>query len=248
MFWPLQSNSEFLGVPEDSQVPFSGVWVATSHFPQSGVATSMNNFNACHLFFKYTFTYTLNSRYHKSYLMYSQFSSNLLLIWFNKTYGWALMLSILGSKMPQYPHNMFTQIFWWGGLGFVVESQVTKKGFYPLAFLSMAIFRALVTISLHALCYKATCSFFVPPIAKTSSTSTRSLKPTIRLWLEWTWASAPITPTWFDILARFDIRAWFDNEVAMPCPCCSNIGKKRNINKLGPTCCANLPTLNETNV
>jgi hypothetical protein len=34
----------------------------------------------------------------------------------------------------------------------------------------------------------------------------------------------------------------------MPCPCCSNIGKKRNINKLGPTCCANLPTLNETNV
>jgi hypothetical protein len=39
VFWPLQSNSEFLGVPEDSQVPFSGVWVATSHLPQSGVAT-----------------------------------------------------------------------------------------------------------------------------------------------------------------------------------------------------------------
>jgi len=33
--------SEFLGVPEDSQVPFSRVWVATSHFPQSGVATKL---------------------------------------------------------------------------------------------------------------------------------------------------------------------------------------------------------------
>ncbi len=44
MFWPLQSNSEFSGVPEDSQVPFSGVWVATSHFPQSGVATSQAPF------------------------------------------------------------------------------------------------------------------------------------------------------------------------------------------------------------
>ncbi len=39
VFWPLQSCSEFLRVLEDSQVPFSGVWVATSHFPQSGVAT-----------------------------------------------------------------------------------------------------------------------------------------------------------------------------------------------------------------
>ncbi len=41
MFWPLQSHSEFSGVLEDSQVPFSGVWVATSHFPQSGVATKI---------------------------------------------------------------------------------------------------------------------------------------------------------------------------------------------------------------
>ncbi len=39
VFWPLQLHSEFLGVPEDSQVPFSGVWVVSSHFPQSGVAT-----------------------------------------------------------------------------------------------------------------------------------------------------------------------------------------------------------------
>jgi len=37
--WPLQLRSEFLGVPEDSQVPFSGVWVATWQLPQSGVAT-----------------------------------------------------------------------------------------------------------------------------------------------------------------------------------------------------------------
>jgi hypothetical protein len=39
MFWPLQSTSGFSRVLEDFQVPFSGVWVATSHFPQSGVAT-----------------------------------------------------------------------------------------------------------------------------------------------------------------------------------------------------------------
>jgi hypothetical protein len=39
VFWPLQSRSEFLGVMEDSQVAFSGMWVATSHFPQNGVAT-----------------------------------------------------------------------------------------------------------------------------------------------------------------------------------------------------------------
>ncbi len=35
----MQSSSEFSGVSEDSQVPFSGVWVAISHFPQSGVVT-----------------------------------------------------------------------------------------------------------------------------------------------------------------------------------------------------------------
>jgi hypothetical protein len=32
-----------LGIPEDSQVPFSKVWGATSHYPQSGVATSIVN-------------------------------------------------------------------------------------------------------------------------------------------------------------------------------------------------------------
>jgi len=30
-FWPLQSNSETLGVSEDSQVPISGMWVSSSH-------------------------------------------------------------------------------------------------------------------------------------------------------------------------------------------------------------------------
>jgi hypothetical protein len=39
VFWPLQLRSEFSKVPEDSQVPFSRVWMATSHFPQSAVAT-----------------------------------------------------------------------------------------------------------------------------------------------------------------------------------------------------------------
>ncbi len=39
MFWPLKSRFEFLGVPEDSQVSFSGVWVITSQFLQSRVAT-----------------------------------------------------------------------------------------------------------------------------------------------------------------------------------------------------------------
>jgi hypothetical protein len=39
VFWPLQSHSEFSGVPEDSQVPLSGVWVTTSHFPQNADAT-----------------------------------------------------------------------------------------------------------------------------------------------------------------------------------------------------------------
>ncbi len=47
MFWPRHSSSEFLGVLEDSQVPFSGVWVATSHFPQSGVATFSGNWFYC---------------------------------------------------------------------------------------------------------------------------------------------------------------------------------------------------------
>jgi len=39
VFWPLQSNSEVSGVPEDSQVPISGMWVSSSHFPQSRVMT-----------------------------------------------------------------------------------------------------------------------------------------------------------------------------------------------------------------
>jgi len=39
MFWPLQLSSEVLGVPKDSQVPISGVWVSSSHSSKSGVAT-----------------------------------------------------------------------------------------------------------------------------------------------------------------------------------------------------------------
>jgi hypothetical protein len=39
VFWPLQSNSEISGVSEGSQVPISGVWVSSSHFSKSGVAT-----------------------------------------------------------------------------------------------------------------------------------------------------------------------------------------------------------------
>jgi hypothetical protein len=39
VFWPLKSFSKFSRVLEDSKLPFSGVWVATSHFLQSGVAT-----------------------------------------------------------------------------------------------------------------------------------------------------------------------------------------------------------------
>jgi hypothetical protein len=39
VFWPLQSNSEDLGVPKDSQVPISRVWMSSSHSSKSGVAT-----------------------------------------------------------------------------------------------------------------------------------------------------------------------------------------------------------------
>ncbi len=38
MFWPLQLNFEVLGVPMDSQVPISGMWLSSSHSFQSGVA------------------------------------------------------------------------------------------------------------------------------------------------------------------------------------------------------------------
>ncbi len=37
MFWPLKSNSEFSGVPKDSQVPISGVWVSSSHSFEVGL-------------------------------------------------------------------------------------------------------------------------------------------------------------------------------------------------------------------
>jgi hypothetical protein len=39
VFWPLQTSSKFLGVPEDSKSPLLGVWVSSSHLAQSGVAT-----------------------------------------------------------------------------------------------------------------------------------------------------------------------------------------------------------------
>ncbi len=39
MFLPLQSNSKVSGVPKDSKFPLLGVWVSSSHLPQSGVAT-----------------------------------------------------------------------------------------------------------------------------------------------------------------------------------------------------------------
>jgi ribulose kinase len=36
-FWPLQSNCKLLGVPENSQVPISGVWVSSSHSLKVGL-------------------------------------------------------------------------------------------------------------------------------------------------------------------------------------------------------------------
>jgi hypothetical protein len=43
VFWPLQSSSEFSGVPEDSKFPLLGVWVSSSHLTQSGVAIEMED-------------------------------------------------------------------------------------------------------------------------------------------------------------------------------------------------------------
>jgi hypothetical protein len=39
VFWPFNSSSKFLGVPEDSKFPLLGVWASPSHLAQSGVAT-----------------------------------------------------------------------------------------------------------------------------------------------------------------------------------------------------------------
>jgi hypothetical protein len=41
VFWPIKSSSEVAGVPEDSKFPLLGVWVSSSHLPQSGVATTL---------------------------------------------------------------------------------------------------------------------------------------------------------------------------------------------------------------
>jgi hypothetical protein len=43
--YPLKSNSEFLGVPEDSNFPLLGVWASPSHLAQSGVVTAMVDVN-----------------------------------------------------------------------------------------------------------------------------------------------------------------------------------------------------------
>jgi len=39
VFFPLLSSFEIAGVSEDSKFPLLGVWVSSSHFAQSGVAT-----------------------------------------------------------------------------------------------------------------------------------------------------------------------------------------------------------------
>jgi hypothetical protein len=40
VFWPLQSSSEFSGVPEDSKSPALGVWVSSSHLAKVGLRQS----------------------------------------------------------------------------------------------------------------------------------------------------------------------------------------------------------------
>jgi hypothetical protein len=56
-------------------------------------------------------------------------------------------------------------MFMWGAFGFQAKSHVTKKGFIPLAFLSMAILRAMFTITLRALQYSFA-FFLVQPNSK----------------------------------------------------------------------------------
>ncbi len=134
----------------------------------SGLPTpdSIKSFRACLLFFKYALTCALNSQNDKSYLTYSQFSCNLLFTKFIETWGWELMSSMLGSRMPQYPCNMLTQMLQWAGFGFLEESHVAKKnGFYLLAFLMIACMHAsliycpLMIACLYASLIIALCAF-----------------------------------------------------------------------------------------
>ncbi len=64
--------------------------------------------------------------------------------------------------------NMWTQTFWWGGLGFLEASHVTKKGFNPLTFLMTTCLCASITIILRALHCRTTWSFFDMSIVITS--------------------------------------------------------------------------------
>jgi hypothetical protein len=45
IFWPLQSSSEFSGVPRDFKFPLLGVWISSSHLAQSEVTTPLVEWN-----------------------------------------------------------------------------------------------------------------------------------------------------------------------------------------------------------
>jgi len=49
VFWPLQLNSEILGVPKDSQVPILRMWISSSHFRQVGLRHMWNTLKDFHL-------------------------------------------------------------------------------------------------------------------------------------------------------------------------------------------------------
>jgi hypothetical protein len=76
VFWPLQSSSELLGVPEDSKSPLLGVWVSSSHLAQSGVATlaTLCNFGILTIF---SLTWVVNAANRESSFCQSHLASTL---------------------------------------------------------------------------------------------------------------------------------------------------------------------------
>jgi hypothetical protein len=105
--WPLQSSSEFSGVPEDSNFPLLGVWASPSHLAQSGVATNAilrKHFNLVargtfqHIYFFLEIVY-FGSQKDRKYMLGNLPRSGLVRIKYNFAYQitlcfWPLWISL----------------------------------------------------------------------------------------------------------------------------------------------------------
>jgi hypothetical protein len=133
VFWPLQLNSKFSGVSEDSQVPISGVWMSSSHSFKVGLrhfySFSLNCMGIAKIQ-AFIIEWSWHLRSTSQVEGHTYFLSSMVKLWsFNKfvlsnhfaRYDWVHVPTLQANLLPTLTHPIFFFVIWNAIGGFVFK-------------------------------------------------------------------------------------------------------------------------------